>query len=87
MSRETFKTGEAVNRKRAENGLDELAIHVVELIGDSNVNAGDEEKVSSSNQRRHLLGTLLKQPYVMLMLLNQICILVKYLHLFLRTSD
>jgi len=87
VSRETFKTGEAVNRKRAENGLDELAIHVVELIGDSNVDAGDEEKVSSSNQRRHLLGTLLKQPYVMLMLLNQICILVKYLHLFLRTSD
>jgi len=70
VSRETFKTGEAVNRKRVENGLDELAIHVVELIGDSNVDAGDEEKVSSSNQRRHLLGTLLKQPYVMLIILK-----------------
>lgn len=64
VSRETFKTGEIVNKKRVENKLNELEIHVVELIEDSNVAKGDEDKVSSSNQRRHLLGTLLKPPYI-----------------------
>lgn len=54
-----------VNEKRLENKLPELEIHVVELIKDSNTDDGDEDKVSSSNSRRHLLGTLLKQPYVM----------------------
>lgn len=64
VSRETFKTGEMINTKRAENQLPELEIHVVELIPDFNGDLGDEDKVSSSNKRRHHLGTLLKAPYI-----------------------
>ncbi len=67
VSRETFKTGEMVNTKRLENSLSELKIHVVELMQDSSVgtsaNDGDEEKISSSNTRRRLLGTLLQPPF------------------------
>lgn len=64
VSRETFKTGEMVNTKRVEYKLDPLEIHVVELVGDENLEEGDENKVSSSNERRRLLGTPLKAPYV-----------------------
>lgn len=64
VSQETFKTGKMVNEKRLENKLPELEIHVVELVKDNDIADGDEDKVSSSNFRRHLLGTLLKKPYV-----------------------
>jgi len=70
VSKETLKSGELVNAKRVENGLARLEIHAVELIEDLNVDAGDEEKVSSSNQRRRLLGTLLKRPYVLFIIYN-----------------
>ena len=68
LSEETLKNGEAVNRKRLENQLPSLDIHVVELLKEDDVvmvnNEGDEEKVSSSNQRRRLLGDLLRPPLV-----------------------
>jgi len=64
VSKETFKTGKMVNEKRLQNKLPELEIHVVELVKDNDIADGDEDKVSSSNFRRHLLGTLLKKPYV-----------------------
>jgi len=64
VSRETLRTGELVNAKRADYKLAPLEIHVVELISDEHLEEGDENKVSSSNERRHLLGTLLKAPYV-----------------------
>lgn len=64
VSQETFKTGEMVNLKRSENNLPPLEIHVVDLIKDEDLVAGDEEKVSSSNERRRLLGSLLKKPYI-----------------------
>lgn len=64
VSKETFKTGEMVNQKRVENHLSELEIHMVDLIKDSIIDEGDEEKVSSSNERRHLLGSLIKPPYI-----------------------
>lgn len=64
VSRETFKTGEMVNAKRVEYKLAPLEIHVVELVADEDLEEGDENKVSSSNERRRLLGTLLKAPYV-----------------------
>ncbi len=63
VSQETCKTGEIINKKRVENKLPELDVHVVELIKDEDVEEGDEDKVSSSNIRRHLLGTLIKPPY------------------------
>ena len=65
VSQETFKTGEVINKKRLENNLAALTIHVVELIKEADlVDKGDEDKVSSSNERRHILGTLIKPPYV-----------------------
>ena len=68
LSEETLKNGEAVNRKRLENQLPSLDIHVVELLKEDDVvmvnNEGDEEKVSSANQRRRLLGDLLRPPLV-----------------------
>ena len=44
-----------------------LDIHVISVIKDETAlleNNGDEDKVSSSNQRRRLLGTLLKPPKI-----------------------
>jgi phosphopantetheine adenylyltransferase/dephospho-CoA kinase len=68
VSQETVSGGEKVNQKRAENNLPLLDIHVIDLVKESelvlNEHKGDEEKVSSSNERRHLLGTLLKPPCV-----------------------
>ncbi len=59
-----------VNVKRKENNLNQLDVHVISLIDDthSNENEHDEKKVSSSNQRKHLLGTLLRGPYVSILL-------------------
>jgi hypothetical protein len=60
--------GLKVNEKRLENNLPRLDIHVIGLVKEDehvlHENAGDEDKVSSSNIRRHLLGTLLRPPYV-----------------------
>jgi phosphopantetheine adenylyltransferase/dephospho-CoA kinase len=68
VSEETQKGGFKINEKRAENQLPLLDIHIVDLVKDDEAvlqqNQGDEDKVSSSNERRRLLGTLLKPPYV-----------------------
>ncbi len=69
VSQETAKGGESVNQERIKNNLLPLEIHVVGLIKDNidlsnNQIDEDEDKVSSSNERKHLLGTLLKPPYV-----------------------
>ncbi len=55
-----------VNVKRIENKLDPMDIHVISLIDDhlSLETEHDELKVSSSNQRKRLLGTLLREPYI-----------------------
>lgn len=54
-----------VNTKRIENNLSALDIHVVELVNEdrTEINDGDEEKISSSNERRSLLGTLIHPPF------------------------
>ncbi|XP_078080424.1 bifunctional coenzyme A synthase [Mustelus asterias] len=62
VSDETQKGGEAVNRKRLENALQELAIHKTCLIKDVHHSADEEEKISSSTLRKRLLGTLLMPP-------------------------
>ena len=61
-----MKGGSMVNIKRVENKLEPMEIHVISLIDDhqSPTTAEDEIKVSSSNQRKRLLGTLLREPYV-----------------------
>jgi phosphopantetheine adenylyltransferase/dephospho-CoA kinase len=65
VSQETYKNGLIINEKRKENMLTELDIHVIGIVkeDESVLNSGDEDKVSSSNERRRLLGKLLKEPY------------------------
>lgn len=56
-----------VNVKRVENGLPTMDVHVISLIDDiesMETAEHDERKISSSNQRKRLLGTLLRSPYV-----------------------
>lgn len=59
VSRETVKGGDAVNKKRVENGMSALDVIVVELVegADEILN---ETKISSSSRRRADLGRLLK---------------------------
>ncbi|KAM8947543.1 bifunctional coenzyme A synthase [Pelodytes ibericus] len=59
VSEETRRGGLSVNKRRLENGLDELVIHEIQLVKDSLRCANEEEKISSSSFRNRLLGTLL----------------------------
>ncbi|NWX09654.1 COASY synthase, partial [Caloenas nicobarica] len=62
VSEETRKGGEAVNKKRLENGLPELALYEILLMKDPEHSQNEEEKISSSSLRQRLLGTLLRPP-------------------------
>ncbi|XP_076826453.1 bifunctional coenzyme A synthase [Brachyhypopomus gauderio] len=62
VSEETRRGGEAVNRKRVENGLSELVLFEIPLIKDAHHTDIEEEKISSSSLRARLLGTLLAPP-------------------------
>ncbi|KAM6963867.1 bifunctional coenzyme A synthase isoform 1-T1 [Tautogolabrus adspersus] len=62
VSEETRKGGEAVNRKRIENGLPALVLHEIQLLKDAHHTETEEEKISSSSLRSRLLGTLLAPP-------------------------
>ncbi|XP_064895375.1 bifunctional coenzyme A synthase isoform X1 [Columba livia] len=62
VSEETRKGGEAVNKKRLENGLPELALYEILLVKDPEHSQNEEEKISSSSLRQRLLGTLLRPP-------------------------
>uniref|UniRef100_H3CH64 Bifunctional coenzyme A synthase n=1 Tax=Tetraodon nigroviridis TaxID=99883 RepID=H3CH64_TETNG len=62
VSEETKKGGEAVNKKRKENGLSALVLHEIQLLKDSHHSETEEEKISSSSLRSRLLGTLLSPP-------------------------
>uniref|UniRef100_A0A8C3HT60 Bifunctional coenzyme A synthase n=2 Tax=Chrysemys picta bellii TaxID=8478 RepID=A0A8C3HT60_CHRPI len=62
VSEETRKGGVAVNKKRLENGLSELALHEILLVKDLRHGENEEEKISSSSIRQRLLGTLLQPP-------------------------
>ncbi|XP_062893444.1 bifunctional coenzyme A synthase [Mobula hypostoma] len=62
VSDETRKGGEAVNRKRLANALQELAIHQISLVKDVHHTSDEEEKISSSTLRKRLLGSLLTPP-------------------------
>ncbi|KAE8574664.1 hypothetical protein XENTR_v10003524 [Xenopus tropicalis] len=60
VSEETQRGGLAVNRKRQENELSELAVHEIKLVKDARHAENEEEKISSSSFRNRLLGTLLR---------------------------
>ncbi|XP_029978146.1 bifunctional coenzyme A synthase [Sphaeramia orbicularis] len=62
VSEETRKGGEAVNKKRIENGLPALVLHEIQLLKDAHHTDTEEEKISSSSLRSRLLGTLLTPP-------------------------
>ncbi|XP_010583925.1 PREDICTED: bifunctional coenzyme A synthase isoform X1 [Haliaeetus leucocephalus] len=62
VSEETRRGGEAVNKKRLENGLPELALYEILLMKDPEHSQNEEEKISSSSLRQRLLGTLLRPP-------------------------
>lgn len=62
VSEETRKGGEAVNKKRIENGLPALVLHEIQLLKDAHHTETEEEKISSSSLRSRLLGTLLTPP-------------------------
>ncbi|XP_051795870.1 bifunctional coenzyme A synthase isoform X3 [Acanthochromis polyacanthus] len=62
VSEETRKGGEAVNKKRLENGLPALVLHEIQLLKDAHHTETEEEKISSSSLRSRLLGTLLTPP-------------------------
>lgn len=65
MSEETLKGGDMVNRYRKERGLNELALHCVQLLSDEHRQSLEEElKVSSSTARMRILGTRIRQPKV-----------------------
>lgn len=62
VSEETRRGGDAVNRKRVENGLSPLVLHEIQLLKDVHHTETEEEKISSSSLRSRLLGTLLVPP-------------------------
>ncbi|XP_077286040.1 bifunctional Phosphopantetheine adenylyltransferase - Dephospho-CoA kinase isoform X2 [Arctopsyche grandis] len=63
VSQETVKGGEMVNKKREENKLDPLAVYCIDLASESQNTIPEEEtKVSSSNRRLRLLGTVIREP-------------------------
>lgn len=64
VSEETVRGAVKINEKRQEKNLKKLDTYVIELAQDSHPRRHHEEedKVSSSNQRMRLLGTLLRPP-------------------------
>ncbi|XP_048871301.1 bifunctional coenzyme A synthase [Brienomyrus brachyistius] len=62
VSEETRKGGDAVNKKRQENGLPTLVLHEIQLLKDAHHSEIEEEKISSSSLRCRLLGTVLNAP-------------------------
>lgn len=66
VSEETFRGAVKINEKRKENGLNPMDTYVITMAEDSHPQRSHEEeqKVSSSNQRMRLLGTILRPPVV-----------------------
>lgn len=64
VSEETVPGSVKINEKRKEIGIQPLDVYVIGLAQDSHPERTDEEeeKLSSSNQRMRLLGTLLRPP-------------------------
>ncbi|KAM6164469.1 bifunctional coenzyme A synthase [Rhynchocyon petersi] len=63
VSEETYRGGMAVNHFRLENDLEELVLYQIQLLKDPNHEENEEDKVSSSNFRKQMLGNLLRPPH------------------------
>ncbi|XP_035209754.1 bifunctional coenzyme A synthase-like [Stegodyphus dumicola] len=65
VSAETKTGGEKVNQERRKRGMSELSMYIVDLVQNANRNPEEEEKMSSSTNRMHLLGKpLLKSQII-----------------------
>lgn len=68
LSEETLTGGELINDKRISTGLKPMDIFTVPLLEEDKLMKDccdeEEKKISSSNYRMRLLGTLLKPPQV-----------------------
>lgn len=64
VSEETHKGGDKINEKRRENNLPPLDVYTIGLVEENTLAEAEEAKVSSSNRRMRLLGTLLRPPVV-----------------------
>lgn len=68
LSEETLKGGELINDKRISSALKPLDISPIPLLEEDESSdefcEEEEKKISSSNYRMRLLGTLLKSPQV-----------------------
>ena len=64
-SRETERGCHKVNELRKNNGLNQLDVHLIDLVDDTSkeLNTPEEEKVSSSSQRIRQLGEELREPF------------------------
>ncbi|KAJ8722181.1 hypothetical protein PYW08_004583 [Mythimna loreyi] len=64
VSEETLRGAHKINEKRKENGFQPMDVHVIGLLQDVQAQDSKEEenKISSSNQRMRLLGSMLKPP-------------------------
>ncbi|PRD32941.1 UNVERIFIED_CONTAM: Coasy [Trichonephila clavipes] len=60
VTTETKIGGEKVNIERKKKGMSETQLHVINVIEDKNHSPDEEEKLSSSTKRMHLLGSPLK---------------------------
>lgn len=66
VSEETHRGAVKINEKRVELGLKPMETYIISMAEDLHPQRSQEEegKVSSSNQRMRLLGTLLRPPVV-----------------------
>ncbi|CAH2096050.1 unnamed protein product [Euphydryas editha] len=60
-----------INEKRKGNGLEQLIVYAIELVEEEHKQFSEEEtKVSSSNGRKRLLGTVLRESQVLCIAIN-----------------
>lgn len=64
VSAETKVGGERVNAERKKRGMKDLTMYAVDLVENEDRIQGEEEKLSSSTRRMHILGTCLKETQV-----------------------
>ncbi|KAK7598241.1 hypothetical protein V9T40_006476 [Parthenolecanium corni] len=62
ISEDTRRGAEKINEYRESVGLNKLLIHSIDLIEAPKESNDEEDKISSSNIRRRMLGTLLRPP-------------------------
>lgn len=86
LSEETIKGGELINEKRMIAGLQPLNILPVPLLEENKLTVDiceeEEQKISSSNYRMRLLGSLIRPPKVKSFFFSFNCLSIEYFCLF-----